>query len=144
MTEAIQPSFSAGELAPATYARVDLSRYFTGLRTCRNFMVMPEGGVRNRAGSKFLAETKTSARKSRLIPFQFSTEQTYVIEVGHLYMRFYTNGGQLLNSGATYEIATPYVEDDLFALNYTQSADVLTIAHPNYAPMELKRLGPTN
>ena len=144
MTEILQPSFSAGELAPATYARADLGRYFTGLRTCRNFMVMPEGGARNRAGYKFLAETKTSARQSRLIPFQFSTEQTYAIEVGHLYMRFYTNGGQLLNGTAIYEIVTPYQEQHLFDLNFTQSADVLTIAHTSYAPMELKRLGATN
>jgi hypothetical protein len=144
MSQSIQPSFSSGELAPATYARVDLNRYFTGLRTCRNFMVMPEGGVRNRSGTKFLAETKVSAQKSRLIPFQFSTEQTYVLEFGVGYIRFYTNGGQLLNAGLTYEIASPYVEADLYALNYTQSADVMTIVHPNYAPMELKRFGPTN
>lgn len=144
MSSTIQPSFSSGELAPATYARVDLTRYYTGLRTCRNFMVMPEGGVRNRAGTKFMAEAKNSAQKSRLIPFQFSTEQTYVLEFGVGYIRFYTNGGQLLNAGVTYEIATPYAEADLFALNYTQSADVMTIVHPNYAPMELKRFGPTN
>jgi hypothetical protein len=144
MSESIQPSFSSGELAPATYARVDLNRYFNGLRTCRNFMVMPEGGVRNRPGTKFLAETKVSAQKSRLIPFQFSTEQTYVLEFGVGYIRFYTNGGQLLNAGLTYEIASPYAEADLYALNYTQSADVMTIVHPNYAPMELKRFGPTN
>lgn len=144
MPQMIQPSFSAGEMAPATYGRVDLARYYTGLRTCKNFMVMPEGGARNRPGFKFLAETKTSARKSRLIPFQFSTEQTYAIEVGHLYMRFYTNGGQLVDGSTIYEIATTYQEQHLFELNFTQSADVLTIAHPNYAPRELKRLAPNN
>lgn len=144
MAQSIQPSFSSGELAPATYARVDLNRYYTGLRTCRNFMVMPEGGVRNRAGTRFIAETKSSSQRSRLIPFQFSTEQTYVLEFGHQYIRFYTNGGQLLNGGSIYEISTPYAEGDLFALNYTQSADVMTIVHPSYAPMELKRFGATN
>ncbi|WDY60393.1 hypothetical protein [Pseudomonas sp. PSKL.D1] len=144
MAQILQPSFSAGELAPATAARADLNRYFTGLKTCRNYMIMPEGGARNRSGYRFLAETKISARVSRLIPFQFSTEQTYAIEVGHLYMRFYTNGGQLLDGGVTYEISTPYEEQHLFELNFTQSADVLTIVHPSYAPMELKRLGATN
>lgn len=144
MTDMLQPSFSAGELAPATQARADLARYFTGLKTCRNFMVMPEGGARNRAGYRFLAETKTSTRAARLIPFQFSTDQTYAIEFGHLYIRFYTNGGQLLNGAAVYEVTTPYQEQHLFELNFTQSADVLTIAHTSYAPMELKRLGATN
>jgi hypothetical protein len=144
MSETIQPSFSSGELAPATYARVDLNRYFTGLRSCRNLIVMPEGGVRNRSGMKYMGETKNSGLKSRLIPFQFSTEQTYVLELGVGYIRFYTNGGQLLNAGVVYEISAPYAEADLFSLNYTQSADVMTIVHPNYAPMELKRFGPTN
>lgn len=144
MADILQPSFSAGELAPAAQARSDLARYFTGLKTCRNFMVMPEGGARNRAGYRFLAETKISSRKSRLIPFQFSTEQTYAIEFGHLYIRFYTNGGQLLNGTAIYEVATPYQEQHLFELCFTQSADVLTIAHPSYEPRELKRLGATN
>lgn len=144
MTEILQPSFSAGEMAPSTSARVDLNRYFTGLRTCRNFMIMPEGGARNRSGYRFLAETKFSARVSRLIPFQFSTEQTYALEFGHLYIRFYTGGGQLLSGLAAYEVATPYQEQDLFELNFTQSADVLTIVHPSYPPAELKRLGATN
>lgn len=146
MAQTIQPSFSAGELAPSTYARVDLNRYYTGLKTCRNFLVMPEGGVRNRAGTKFIGETKFSGnRLCRLIPFQFSTEQTYILEFGHLYIRFYTNGSMLVKAdGTPYEVVTPYGDSDLFDLNYTQSADVLTIAHPNYAPSELKRLGSTN
>lgn len=46
MTLLVQPSFSAGEMAPATYGRVDLARYYTGLRTCRNFQVLPEGESR--------------------------------------------------------------------------------------------------
>lgn len=43
-----------------------------------------------------------------------------------------------------YEIPTPYAEADLFDLHYVQSADVLTIVHPNYAPRELRRYGATN
>ncbi|KAF1071400.1 MAG: hypothetical protein GAK45_00528 [Pseudomonas citronellolis] len=80
MTELIQPSFSAGEVSPATYARVDLGRYYTALRTCRNYQILPEGGAQNRAGTRFIAEVKTSASTTRLIPFQFSTEQTYILE----------------------------------------------------------------
>jgi hypothetical protein len=40
-----------------------------------------------------------------------------------------------------YEIPTPYAAADLFDLRFVQSADVLTITHPNYAPRELRRLG---
>jgi len=44
----------------------------------------------------------------------------------------------------TYEISNPYAAADLAAIHYTQSADVLTLVHPNYPPMELKRLGPAS
>jgi hypothetical protein len=42
-----------------------------------------------------------------------------------------------------YEIPNPYAEADLFDIHYVQSADVLTLVHPNYAPRELRRLGAT-
>lgn len=139
-TSVIQPSFAAGELAPSLQARVDLARYQTGLKLCHNFFVMPYGGVRNRAGTVFINETKGSG-VARLIPFEFNDEQTYVLEFGELYMRVYKDGGQVESSpGVAYEIATPYTAAQLFELNYTQSADVLTIVHPAHAPRELSRL----
>lgn len=141
MTDMIQPSFSAGEMSPATFARVDLARYYTGLRICRNFVVLPEGGVQNRSGTRMITEVKDSSAYTRLIPFQYSTEQTYVLEFGNKYIRFVSNGGQVTSGGVAYEIATPYVTADLQALRFTQSADVLTIVHPSYEPRELKRLG---
>jgi hypothetical protein len=43
-----------------------------------------------------------------------------------------------------YEVTTPYGASVLRDLHYTQSADVLTITHPNFEPRELRRLGATN
>lgn len=43
-----------------------------------------------------------------------------------------------------YQVTTTYNSADLMDLHYTQSADVLTVTHPTYAPMELRRLGATN
>ncbi|MBN1016292.1 hypothetical protein JTM58_35565, partial [Pseudomonas aeruginosa] len=91
-----------------------------------------------------IAEVKASANFTRLIPFQYSTEQTYILEFGNLYIRFVSNGGQVVSGSVPYEIASPYTTADLRDLKFTQSADVLTIVHPNYAPRELKRLAPTN
>ncbi|UMY63934.1 hypothetical protein [Pseudomonas sp. LS.1a] len=144
MTDVIQPSFSAGEVAPATYARVDLARYYTALKTCRNFVVLPEGGVQNRSGTRFIAEVKDSAARARLIPFQFSTEQTYILEFGNLYIRFISMGGQVVSGVTPYEIASPYTTAQLPDLKFTQSADVMTIVHPDHPPRELSRLAPTN
>lgn len=144
MTVLIQPSFSAGEVAPATYARVDLARYYTALRTCRNFVVLPEGGVQNRAGTRFIAEVKDSGARTRMIPFQFSTEQTYILEFGNLYIRFISMGGQVVSGVLPYEIVSPYTTAQLPDLKFTQSADVMTIVHPDHPPRELARLAPTN
>ncbi len=144
MSEVIQPSFSAGEVAPATYARVDLGRYYTALKTCRNFVVLPEGGVQNRSGLKFITGMKSNAVRGRLISFQFSTEQTYILEFGNLYIRFISMGGQVISGGVPYEIISPYTTAQLQDLKFTQSADVLTIVHPDHPPRELSRLGPTN
>lgn len=139
-TSVIQPSFAAGELAPSLHARVDLARYQTGLKLCHNFFVMPYGGVKNRPGTVFVHETKSNG-VARLIPFQFNDQQTYVLEFGSLYMRVYKDGGIVEASpGVPYEIATPYTAAQLFELNYTQSADVLTIVHPAHAPRALSRL----
>lgn len=140
----IQPSFTGGELSPALYGRVDLARYSTSLKTCRNFIVQLYGGVRNRAGTKYLAEVSDSTVRHRLIPFAFSTEQTYVLEFGDYTMRVYKDGGQVVYSsggsaGQPVEVATPWAEEDLALLNYTQSADVMTVCHPDYPPQQINR-----
>lgn len=40
-----------------------------------------------------------------------------------------------------YQIATPFTEGHLFDIGYTQSADVMTLVHPSYAPRTLTRTG---
>ena len=49
-----------------------------------------------------------------------------------------------LPSDMTYEIPSPYLEAELFDIQYVQSGDVLTIVHPSHAPSELRRYGATN
>jgi hypothetical protein len=143
---AMQASFAGGEISPNLYGRVDLERYASSLRRCRNFMVRQFGGVDNRAGFRFLGEAKSSSQKCRLIPFQFSVSQTFALEFGANYVRIWANGAQVVystgpNVGQPVEVVTPYAEGDLFMLKFTQSADVMTICHANYPPMEIRRYG---
>ena len=149
MSGILQPTFAAGELSPSASARTDIARYYTGLKLCRNFMVMPYGGVRNRAGTRLVAEVKDSTKLCRLVPFQFNDVQTYVLAFGDLNMRVIKDGGQVLysagpNIGTPFELAMPYTQNDLASLNYTQSADVMTFAQPGYKPRELNRLAHDN
>lgn len=140
----LQRSFSGGEISPEMFGRNDDAKYQSGLARCRNFITKPQGPAENRPGFAFVRAVKDSTKKVRLIPFTYSTTQTIVIEMGPGYFRFHTQGATLMSGGVPYEIANPYAEADLFDVHYVQSADVLTLVHPNYAPRELRRLGATN
>lgn len=143
-TRNFQRSFSGGEISPEMFGRIDDVKFQSGLSTCRNFTTKPHGPAENRAGFAYVREVKDSSKRVRLIPFVFSTTQTMVIEVGEGYFRFHTQGATLLSGDEPYEITSPYLEADLFDIHYVQSADVLTLVHPNYAPRELRRRGALN
>jgi hypothetical protein len=140
----LQRSFAGGEMSPEMFGRIDDVKYQTGAATMKNFTATPQGPAENRAGFAFVREVKDSTKRTRLIPFTYSTTQTMVIELSPGYIRFHTQGGTLLSGGVPYEIANPYAEADIFDIHYVQSADVMTLVHPNYAPRELRRLGATN
>src|SRR3954466_3754971 len=141
---AYQPSFTAGELSPALGARVDLTKYQSGLRTALNVFVHPHGGVSNRAGLQFIHEIKDSSKQARLIRFQFNTEQTYILEFGHQYIRIFRDGGLVLTGAAPYEVVTAYTAADVQDLVFVQEADVLYLCHVNHPVRKLGRLADNN
>ena len=140
----VQASFTSGEIAPALHGRVDFERYYTGLKTCRNLIVRPFGGVASRPGTQFVTEVLDSTRKARLIPFEFNTTQAYILVFGHHTMQVVMNGGVVMNGMVPVQIATPWGENDLYLLKYTQSNDVMTICHPNYPQQQLSRTSHTS
>lgn len=227
MSTMAQRAFSGGEISPSLYARTDIAKYFTSVRTMRNFYTMRHGGAQNRAGLEFICPVKDSSKNVRLIPFIFSRSVTYILEFGDQYMRVIKNGTQVketsqaisgitnanpcvvsyvgadnftngnsvyisgivgpigtylngrwfkiasINAGANtfqlqyldgtpvnstafgaytsggdleevYEIATPYADTDLADIKFVQSADVVTLVHPSFAPRELSRTGDTS
>jgi hypothetical protein len=139
----LQPTFSGGELSPSLYARVDIERYGNSVKTAKNFLVRPTGGLVNRPGLQFIGEVKDSAKRVRLIPFEFSVEVAYVIELGDLYARFYANGAPVLNVSTPVEVVTPWTEAELPDVKFTQTADVMILTHPNHAPRKLSRTSAT-
>ncbi len=136
-------SFVSGELGAKLDGRTDFAKYSTGAKTLENFLIHPQGSATRRVGTKFIAEVKDSSKKTRLIPFEFSTVQTYVLEFGDQYMRVYKDQGQVLSGGSAFEISTPYLEAELFDLKFAQSADVMYITHPNHEVEKLSRTGHT-
>lgn len=140
----MQNSFNAGELSPQLKGRADLEKYRNGCDTMVNFFPQIHGPARKRPGTRFVNEVKDSSKLTRIIPFEYSTTQAYILEFGHNYIRFYANGGVVLSGGSAYEISSPYSQTELADLDYAQSADVIYISHPNYTPYKLARYGATN
>lgn len=218
---AIQTNFTAGQLSPRLFGRVDLSRYANGASEIENMIVQPHGGLTRRPGTKFVNEVKTSSQKTRLLPFEFSTIQSYCIEAGDEYLRFFKDQGVILESNKTIsaltranpgvvtatshgynngdlvflssvvgmtqvngkyflvankttntfeltdvdgenvntssftayssggtaarvvQISSPYDTADLFSIQYAQTADVMYLVHPSYAPRKLTRTSHT-
>ena len=268
----IVTNFTAGELSPRLEGRVDLQKYNAGAKTIENGVIFPQGGVGRRPGTTFVANTKLKdnratgnppstwgapladgeTHKARLVPFEYSDEQTYLLEFGDSYIRIFkdnelldlqsfgfggsmnitflnsgdgvqdrfvefpvntgtgnqvaekdrfivknmtgrasafngrefvvgelngnfqgtfspnylraslTNTGLMpqsewgangLNTGSNNEyffkigpnseLASPYNETEVFELTFTQSADVLYIAHKNHAPRKITRVSTT-
>ncbi|AVZ13180.1 hypothetical protein DBP88_07030 [Enterobacter hormaechei] len=141
----IKTNFTAGEVSPRLMGRVDIARYANGAKIIENAVVVVQGGVVRRPGTRFAAATKHGDKKSRLIPYVFNRSQAYMLEFGDGYMRIYQNGKQLVNGDNTpYEIASPYTADMLSAVNYVQGADTMFLVHQSVKPHRLQRRGQTD
>jgi len=104
-----QATFAGGEVTPALYGRTDLQKYKTALKAARNVNIIPQGGARNRPGTKFIAKAGDSTNPVRLIPFIASTTQAYILELGNFYARFYTQDAQVnIGSATAWVTATNY------------------------------------
>lgn len=109
-------SFAGGIITPEMLGRIDDVKHATGLQTCRNFIVLPQGPIVNRPGTQFVRAVKDSTKFTRLLPFRFSSTQTTAIEAGEAYFRFHTFGGTLLTPTtgvSAWDVSTAYTEGDL-------------------------------
>lgn len=135
----IQPTFASGEVSPHIYSRVDIQKYQSALRRCRNFIIHPYGGASNRPGMRYVATAKHSDRTARVVRFIFSTQQAYVLEVGHEYVRFYTDQAQINVTSAdytTWNAGTAYVVNDyaLYSSLVYRAIQAGTNKQPNTNP----------
>lgn len=141
----IQNTFDGGVLSPLLAGRTDLAKYFNGCAVLENFLPSVQGPLIRRGGTQFIAAVKNGASRSWLIRFQVSERVSYMLEFGHLYVRFYTNRGRLVSGGSPVEVATPYTAADLTAedgtcsLRVVQSADTMYMFHRSHKPRKLLR-----
>jgi len=101
----IVTNFQAGEFSPRLEGRIDLQKYNSGAQKLENMLIFPQGGITRRPGTKY-AGTSKDGGKVRLIDFQFSDEQAYVLEFGANYIRFFKDEGILTEATKTISAAT--------------------------------------
>ena len=127
-----QSSFTAGEIAPSLHGRTDLAAYANGAAELTNVLVAPTGGVSRRPGLRHCDRLDGPVR---LVPFEFNTEQTYLLAIGDGRTAIYRGDNRTLT------LPTPWTAADLPELAWTQSADTLLVCHPDRPPQRIGRFG---
>lgn len=136
----LQTSFNSGVLDPRLAARTDLKHFYQGAAVAENVQSLPQGGMKRRPGFRFIDSiTKEDesgnlvAAESRLAAFAFNVEQTYLLVFTDQKLSVYRDGDlQAI-------IVTPYTTEQLFELQWTQSADTMIIVHKDHQPRKLVR-----
>ncbi len=138
-------SFNGGQLMPEMESRWDFgatagtfhSKYSSSCRTLENFFPLSQGPATRRPGTKYIATVKSGS--PILLPFDSSVLDTYVIEAGNLYARFYRNGGQIQSGGNPFEIVTPFLQADLLNIQISQVSDTMYMVDGTNPPQKLVR-----
>jgi hypothetical protein len=144
----MQTNFTSGELDPLVRARTDLKTYGNALEKATNVVCQPQGGITRRSGTKYITSLPNSGVESagngvRLVPFEFSVSDSYMLCFTHNRMHVFKNGAQVTNingSGNPY-LVTTIAASRLNDLCWTQSADTLIVTNENMPPVIIVRGG---
>lgn len=139
----IQTNVTAGEVGQLIGARVDIDKYSHALEICENFWIFQQGAAFRRSGSRFIAEVKDSSKTTRLVPFEFSDVQAYVLEFGDLYFRVYKDEGRIEIASVPIEFVTLFAESDIPNLSWAQSADILFMCSGVHPVQKITRTSDT-
>jgi len=145
----IQTNFTSGEIDPLLRSRVDIKQYQNGASKLTNVLVQPQGGVKRRPGLKHIYELDAAYNPDdgiRLVPFEFSTSDSYMLMFTAGKMHVIRDGAVIANingSGNDYATISGLTSAMLDTMCWTQSADTLIVVHPDIQPLKIVR-GATN
>ena len=128
-------SFTAGEIAPELLGRGDLRAYENGAANLQNVFIHPTGGLSRRAGLRFV---DTARGAGRLVPFEFNTEQVYLIAFSDLYADIYSGDSKVAS------VVCPWTEAEVAEFSWVQSADTLLMVHASHPPKKIIRNSETD
>jgi hypothetical protein len=143
----MQTNFTSGELDPLLRARVDLTTtYSNALEKATNVVCQPQGGITRRNGTRYITAlpntgTESAGNGSRLVSFEFSTTDSYMLCFTHNRMYVFKDGALVTNinaSGNNY-LTTTIASSALNEMTWTQSADTLIVVHEDMVPKRIVR-----
>jgi len=140
----LQTNFTTGEIDPLLTSRIDINQYYNGLDKARNVLIQPQGGVVRRPGLEYIDTIPSAANPQngiRLVPFEFSTTQSYMLLFVNNRMYIYKNKVLVTNingSGNDY-LTTTISSSYLTFMDYAQSADTLIVVHEDMQPKQITR-----
>ena len=142
----IQTNFTTGEVDPLLKSRIDINQYFNALDQARNVLIQPQGGIERRPGLQFIFEVPSAANPQngmKLIPFEFSTTQSYMLLFVHNRMYIFKNKELVtnINSSGNDYLTTTIGSTVLATMDHTQSADTLIVVQEDMAPKKIVRGG---
>ena len=126
----LQTSFNSGVLDPRLAARTDVKHFYQGAAEAENVQSLPQGGMKRRPGFKYV---DTINEQARLAAFAFNVVQTYLLVFTENNIAVYMDDEFQAN------ITTTYTVDELFELQWTQSADTMIIVHESHQPRKVVR-----
>lgn len=144
----IQTNFSTGELDPLLRARIDINQYYNALAKATNVIIQPQGGVKRRPGTKYLAELPSAASPEnghRLVGFEFSVDDSYMLCFVNNRMYVFKDKALVTDINGVTDVdfldtsSVGLTAAVVAAMCWTQSADTMIITHRDIAPVKLVR-----
>ncbi len=142
-----QTNFSVGELDPLIRARTDLAQYKNALEEATNVIIQPQGGFKRRDGMKFIYDFGSSFTDFKVIPFEFSVDDSYLLVFVNQRIYVFKAGvlqANINGSGNDYITATDITTAMLDEINYTQAVDTLILCHEDLQTKRLVRNSDTS
>lgn len=135
----IQSNFSLGEISPLLYARVDYEGYYKGLKRARNVLILPQGSLVRRFGTRYIGEVTGAGdyQNVKFITLQYLDTDIYLCVFKPLSVDIYHNDVIVST------LATNYTTDEVKDLYFTQDANSLWIFHQNHKITKLEKSGST-
>lgn len=153
----VQNNFTTGIVSRGVLARMDLDKYASACLRLENAIVHPQGGISKRPGTKWVDTLEnsgsteegylaaqgdvrdTEGNTALMVPFQYGSNESYVLLFCERLIRIYYNGAPLMQDSEPLALETPYRLKDLKELKFVQSYDYIFLTHRDYAVRKLVR-----